>query len=139
MYIGLIIFRIISVLFHVRSVFSSVYISVRIRAYSVLNSDPPPAEALLLTDAIVRERMNDELSDDKYNEILKLQVEPTDQDTLREAEKRRKDRVYQGPTVNEVSSGKGKNTSNFCFCINFNLSYNVICPYEVVTLLMGWV
>ena len=73
-------------------------------------SDPPPAEALLLTEGLVEKRIEEFLSEDKYTEVLKLVVEEKDKDKLREAEQRRKDRDYVLPKVSEEGTGK-KNKS----------------------------
>ena len=64
-------------------------------------SDPPPAEAVLLTESVVEQRIEEFLSEEKYTEILKLVVEEKDKDKLREAEQRRKDRDYVLPTLSE--------------------------------------
>ena len=69
-------------------------------------SDPPPAEALLLTEGLVEKRIEEFLSEDKYTEVLKLVVEEKDKDKLREAEQRRKDRDYVLPKVSEEGTGK---------------------------------
>ena len=73
-------------------------------------SDPPPAEALLLTEGLVEKRIEEFLSEDKYTEVLKLVVEEKDKDKLREAEQRRKDRDYVLPSVSE-DKGTGQKKS----------------------------
>ena len=81
--------------------------------YSVcLLLDPPPARCELLTEDLVKRRIEELLTEDKYNEILKLDVEKLDEDDLRKAEKMRSERgKYQAPTVGEKKGGKGKKKS----------------------------
>ena len=69
--------------------------------YSVcLFLDPPPARCELLTEDLVKRRIEELLPEDKYNEILKLNVEQLDEEDLREAEKMRSERgKYQALTV----------------------------------------
>ena len=57
-------------------------------------------------------KINQLLTDDKYNEILKLDVNTLEQDDLRKAERLRSERaVYEPPNVVEKKSGKGKKKS----------------------------
>ena len=57
-------------------------------------------------------KINQLLSEDKYNEILKLDVNAMDEADLREAEKLRSERgKYEAPHVVEQKSGKGKRKS----------------------------
>ena len=87
------------------SVVNSVYISV-------LFPDPPPAKLVLLTDDIVEAKINQLLTDDKYNEILKLNVNAMEEEDLRRAEKLRSERAkYETPNVVEQKIGKGKRKS----------------------------
>ena len=87
------------------SVVNSVYISV-------LFPDPPPAKLVLLTDDIVEAKINQLLTDDKYNEILKLNVNAMEEEDLRRAEKLRSERAkYETPNVVEQKTGKGKRKS----------------------------
>ena len=81
--------------------------------YSVcLLLDLPPARCELLTEDLVKRRIEELLTEDKYNEILKLDVEKLDEDDLRKAEKMRSERgKYQAPTVGEKKVGKGKKKS----------------------------
>ena len=81
--------------------------------YSVcLLLDRPPARCELLTEDLVKRRIEELLTEDKYNEILKLDVEKLDEDDLRKAEKMRSERgKYQAPTVGEKKGGKGKKKS----------------------------
>ena len=43
-------------------------------------TDPPPAEALLLTDEFVKAQIMEHLVDEKYNTILLLDVENLDKE-----------------------------------------------------------
>ena len=81
--------------------------------YSVcLLLDLPPARCELLTEDLVKRRIEELLTEDKYNEILKLDVEKLDEDDLRKAEKMRSERgKYQALTVGEKKGGKGKKKS----------------------------
>ena len=84
------------------SVYGSVYNSV------CAFSDPPPAEAILLHEDIVKARIEKYLSEEKYTNVLELVVEKKDKAKLRQAEKLRKDRDYVLPKVTEeVKKGKG--------------------------------
>ena len=52
------------------------------------------------------------LTEEKYNQILKLDFEQLDEEDLRKAEKMRSQRgKYQAPTVGEKKGGKGKKKS----------------------------
>ena len=67
---------------------------------------------VLLTDDIVEAKINQLLTDDKYNEILTLDVNTLEKDDLRKAEKLRSERsAYEPPNVVEKKSGKGKKKS----------------------------
>ena len=81
--------------------------------YSVcLSLDPPPARCELLTEDLVKRRIEELLTEEKYNQILKLDVEQLDEDDLRKAEQMRSERgKYQAPTVGEKKGGKGKKKS----------------------------
>ena len=81
--------------------------------YSVcLFLDPPPARCELLTEDLVKRRIEELLTEDKYNEILKLDVEQLDEEDLRKAEKMRSQRAkYQAQTVGAKQVGKGKKKS----------------------------
>ena len=74
--------------------------------------DPPPARCELLTEDLVKRRTDELLTEDKYNEILKLDFEQLDEEDLRKAEKMRSQRgKYQAPAVGEKKGGKGKKKS----------------------------
>ena len=62
---------------------------------------------MLLTDELVGDRIERFLSEDKFTEVLKLEVEEMDEKDLREAENKRKEREYRGPTIEEQQVGKG--------------------------------
>ena len=81
--------------------------------YSVcLSLDPSPARCELLTEDLVKRRIEELLTEEKYNQILKLDVEQLDEDDLRKAEQMRSERgKYQAPTVGEKKGGKGKKKS----------------------------
>ena len=81
--------------------------------YSVcLLLDPPLARCELLTEDLVKRRIEELLTEDKNNEILKLDVEQMDEDDLRKAEKLRSERgQYQAPTVASKQVGKAKKKS----------------------------
>ena len=71
--------------------------------------DPPPAECVILTDELVQARIDKFLSEDKYTEVLKLDVEQLDEEGLRNAEEKRRERdSYIPPKIVETSTGKGK-------------------------------
>lgn len=74
-------------------------------------TDPPPAQALLLTDNLLRDKIEKLLTDDKYTQKLKLVVEEIDEEKLREAEKRRRERDYVVPNLVQKPVGKGKSKS----------------------------
>ena len=87
------------------SVFGSMYMSI-------FFPDPPPAQLCLLTDDIVEAKINQLLTEDKYNEVLKLDVNSMEQEDLRKAEKLRSERVkYEPPNVVQQKAGKGKRKS----------------------------
>ena len=74
--------------------------------------DPPPARCELLTEDLVKRRIGELLTEDKYNKILKLDFEQLDEEDLRKAEKMSSQRgKYQVPTVGEKKGGKGKKKS----------------------------
>ena len=80
--------------------------------YSVcLFLDLPPARCELLTEDLVKRRIEELLTEDKYNEILKLDVEQLDEEDLRKAEMRSERGKYQAPTVGAKNVGKGKKKS----------------------------
>ena len=66
----------------------------------------------LLTDDIVEAKINQLLTEDKYNEVLKLDVNAMEEEDLRKAEKLRSERAkYEAPNVVEQKKGKGKRKS----------------------------
>ena len=74
--------------------------------------DLPLARCELLTEDLVKRRIDELLTEDKYNQILKLDVEQLDEEDLRKAEQLRSERgKYQAPTVGEKKGGKGKKKS----------------------------
>ena len=77
----------------------------------MLIPDPPPAECVILTDELVQARIDKFLSEDKYTEVLKLDVDQLDEEGLRNAEEKRRERDYIPPKIVESSSGKGKKKS----------------------------
>ena len=86
---------------------TSVYISMIICV-----TDPPPATAKLLTDQLVKERIEKYLNEEKYTQTLKLVVEAMDEEKLRVAEEKRSKRAeYVSPKVTEKSGGKAKKKS----------------------------
>ena len=77
-------------------------------------ADCPPAEALLLTDEYVAQQIGQQLSDDKYKELLVLDVEGKDKERFEEAEERRKNPPVIMPTLSEKKGkGRGKKKSMF--------------------------
>ena len=74
----------------------------------------PPAEALLLTDEYVAQQIEEKLTDEKYNEILVLDVEGKDKERFEQAEERRKNPPVIMPTLTEQKGkGRGKKKSRF--------------------------
>ena len=69
--------------------------------------DCPPAQALLLTDDYVAAQIEEHLTDPKYNEILRLDVEEKDRDKFDEAEERRTKKAQKLPDVSEKVTGRG--------------------------------
>ncbi|MCG8625969.1 MAG: hypothetical protein MJE68_28730 [Proteobacteria bacterium] len=69
---------------------------------------------MLLTDEYVAQQIEEKLTDEKYNEILVLDVEGKDKERFEEAEERRKNPPVIMPTLSEKKGkGRGKKKSMF--------------------------
>ena len=91
---------------------------VCILVYFTSVTDPPPAEALLLTDEYVRAQIEEHLVDEKYNRILLLDVEDKDKERFEEAEQRRREKEVVLPTVPDKPDKKSKSKkSEYVYCV----------------------
>ena len=81
---------------------------VYILVYFTSVTDPPPAEALLLTDEYVRAQIEEHLVDEKYNRILLLDVEDKDKERFEQAEERRREKDVVLPTIPGKPDKKSK-------------------------------
>ena len=82
--------------------------SVQRPSLFLLVTDPPPAEAVILTHDYVVKKIEELLVEEKYTKVLELVVDDVDQDKLREAEDRRKKKEYVPPTSETVTKVVGK-------------------------------
>ena len=82
--------------------------SVQRPSLFLLVTDPPPAEAVILTHDYVVKKIEELLVEEKYTKVLELAVDDVDQDKLREAEDRRKKKEYVPPTSETVTKVVGK-------------------------------
>ena len=82
--------------------------SVQRPSLFLLVTDPPPAEAVILTHDYVVKKIEELLVEEKYTKVLELAVDDVDQDKLREAEDRRKKKEYVPPTSETVTKLVGK-------------------------------
>ena len=82
--------------------------SVQRPSLFLLVTDPPPAEAVILTHDYVVKKIEELLVEEKYTKVLELAVDDVDQDKLREAEDRRKKKEYVPPTSETVTKIVGK-------------------------------
>ena len=82
--------------------------SVQRPSLFLLVTDPPPAEAVILTHDYVVKKIEELLVEEKYTKLLELAVDDVDQDKLREAEDRRKKKEYVPPTSETVTKLVGK-------------------------------
>ena len=82
--------------------------SVQRPSLFLLVTDPPPAEAVILTHDYVVKKIEEFLVEEKYTKVLELAVDDVDQDKLREAEDRRKKKEYVPPTSETVTKIVGK-------------------------------
>ena len=92
-------------------------------------TDPPPAEALLLTDEFVKAQIEEHLVDEKYNTILLLDVENLDKKGLEEAEERRREKEPVRPNLPEKKT-KTKGSEFFWASFHLLLSCNMCQMYR---------